>query len=116
MSKDRQERALRYGRVEAGRPRTDRPGEHHGEVLPPPNYLTDEQLAAFEGFDPGRLPSGEFTWTSMRGWTALAFQEACQFEGIEVPEAEAVLAEIDLRWPGWPGPYWSEPRRFGPLP
>jgi hypothetical protein len=110
----RELRALRYGRVEVGRPRSDGLG-YHAQIEPPPDYLTDEQLEVFDELHSDELPGGEFTWDQVRNFTALSFQWVCQLEGVAVPEADAVLAEIDLRSPGWPGPYWSEPRRLGPL-
>ena len=111
----REERTLRYGKVKVGRPRTDRPGEFHAHVEPPPNYLDDDQLELFDTLHSDELPGGEFTWQQVRNFTALSFQQVCAFDGVAVPDAAAVLAEIDLRSPGWPGPYWSEPRRLGPL-
>jgi hypothetical protein len=111
----REERALRYGKVKVGRPRTDRPGEYHAEVEPPPDFLDEDALDLFDALHSDKLPGGEFTWQQVRNFTALSFQWVCQLEGVAVPDAEAVLAEIDLRLPGWPGEYWSEPRRLGPL-
>jgi hypothetical protein len=111
----REERTLRYGKVKVGRPRTDHPGEYHADVEPPPNYLDDDQLDLFEALNSPGLPGGEFTWEQVRNFTALSFQQVCQLEGVAVPDAEAALAEIELRDPGWPGPYWSEQRRLGPL-
>jgi len=96
----RDERALRYGKVEVGAPRTDHPGEYHAVVEPPPNFLDDDQLALFDAIHTPEVPGGEFTWAQVRNFTAFSFQWVCQLEGIAVPDAEAVIAEIDLRWPG----------------
>jgi hypothetical protein len=93
----RDERALAYGRVEVGRPRTDGPG-YHAVVEPPPDYLTDERLVAFNeaGFD-NVEPSGDQTPEQARHFAVLSFQEACRLDGIGVPSAEDVFAEMELR-------------------
>jgi hypothetical protein len=111
----REERTLRYGEVKVGRPRTDRPGEYHAIVVPPEDYLDDEVLELFDTYWSDDPPGGVYTWHQARNFTAASFQWVCSLEGVPVPHADAVLAEIDLRSPGWPGPYWSEPRRLGPL-
>ena len=110
----RSERELAYGRVTNMRPCTDRPGEYLADIEPPPDYLTPDQLDLFDAlhrFD--KLPGGTFTSESLRNWIAFDFQRVCELEGVGAPDAAAVLAEIDLRVPGWPG-HWTEPKRVGP--
>jgi hypothetical protein len=100
----REERVLRYGRVENVRRRTGRPGEHSAEVIPPPNYLTDEQLAAFKLARPDLAePSGEQTPEQARNFAVWMFGWVCSFDGIGVPSDEAIEAEIRLRRGGVAG-------------
>jgi hypothetical protein len=114
----RQERVLAYGRVTNMRPRTGRPGEYRAKIEAPPDYLTPDQLDLFDALTPldemaaGTWPGGTFTSEQMRNWTAFDFKHVCQLEGVGRSDAADVLAEIDLRVPGWPG-RWTEPRRIG---
>ncbi len=114
----REERELRYGEIKNEQSRPGHPGEYIADIVPPPDYLTPDQLDLFDALgevddDLSRGGGGVFTSEQLRNWTASGFQWVCQLEGVEVPEVEAVLAEIDLRHPGWPG-HWTEPRRVGP--
>jgi hypothetical protein len=100
-SRVRDERALRFGTLKLDRPRTDRPGEHHGEVIPPPNYLTDEQLAVFELARPDlSTGTGDQTPEQARNFAAEVFAWCCSLDGIGVPSVEAIQAEMRLRRDG----------------
>ena len=93
-------------------PRTDHPGQYRGKIEPPPDYLTDDQIDLFDALSIGtHVPGGTFTSDGLRHWIAFEFGWVCQLEGVGVPDVSAVLAEIDLRSPGWPG-HWTEPRRI----
>jgi hypothetical protein len=108
------ERVLRYGRVTNMRPYTDHPGQYRAKVEPPPDYLTPDQIDVFDALGVGvKLHGGTFTSEQMRHWAAYSFGHICELEGVGVPSEADVLAEIDLRSPGWPG-HWTEPRRTGP--
>jgi hypothetical protein len=94
----REERTLRYGKVEVGRPRTDRPGEYHAKVEPPPDFLTDEQLEVFDEYRPDRYtPSGDQDDEAARHFSASGFAFVCGLETGEEPSTEDVLAEMALR-------------------
>jgi hypothetical protein len=84
------EGVLAYGRIKSMRPRTDRPGEFRAKIEPPPDHLTDDQLAVFEKVWPVLSKHS-------REYAALDFQRACELDGVGMPELVDVLAEIDLR-------------------
>ena len=95
------ERDLRYGRVTNVRPDVvvgrDDQGQFFGgpehiaerylaEIVPPPDYLADDQLDVFDEVNPPDTPYG-----------VSQFRARCNLEGIDAPSAEDVRAEIARR-------------------
>lgn len=77
-------------------------------------HLTPDQRDLFDALGVGvNLPGGTFTSEQVRNFTARSFQWVCELDGVGVPSEAAMLAEVDLRSPGWPGD-WTEPRSIGP--
>lgn len=59
--------------------------------------LTEEQQALWAELALAAKPREGQTEEQARAFAVLSFQQACQFDGIEVPSDEAVLAALDRR-------------------
>jgi hypothetical protein len=60
---------------------------------------------------PPRGRGGVFTAEQLAGAFAWGVRCICQLEGVPIPDREHVLAELEVRAPGWPG-RWSDPREL----